>query len=322
MIFSFGSTMKLSRNWNITFVDNYATLTGGAIHLTSSNSYRCPTDSSSSPECFLQPEQTALHQGLLFVNNSAGQGGNALYGKILGNYAYIKDGHTYVIKCSSLFKIITSITPNTLSQVASDPYRVCICNNSTPECHMTSMAVDPIFPGQSFSISTVVVGEQRGTVAGSVFASFLPLNSIQPQLEAGEDTKGVTQPHCTELEYTIFSTNTKEVLVLTTFNREESITVNENTALFSFREFPFYVHISLLPCPAGFSIMETSAKCDCSQFVLQLPGVSCNIKDQTIHRSGLVWLGSIKDENQTVENVITAKYCPLNYCKHEDISVD
>ena len=68
--------------------------------------------------------------------------------------------------------------------------------------------------------------------------------------------------------------------------------------------------------------MEASARCDCSQFVLQLPGVSCDIKDQTIHRSGLVWVGSVKDENQTVENVITAKYCPLNYCKREDISVD
>ena len=271
-------------------------------------------------------------KGLIFMNNSAGQGGDALYGRILGFYPQTRNDTVncsshfeesfysvaeHYVDCSVLFTEVSSITPNTLSQVASDPVHVCICSNGTPECHMTSMAVDPIFPGQSFSISTVVVGEELGTVARSVFANFLPLHSTRPRLAAGEDTQEATQHHCNKMKYTIFSVNSTEVLVLTS----DSV-VGEFTNPTSFTMYPVYVNITLLPCPPGFTLMEASGRCDCSQFLQQLSGVSCNIKDQTIHRSGLVWVGSVKDENQTVDNVITAKYCPLNYCKREDISVN
>ena len=336
MLLVVGSTMKLLQNGSIYFVNNTADFEGGAIYLDSSNSYGYNSQSTL-PDCFLQVEQADLHKGLIFMNNSAGQGGDALYGRILGFYQQTRNVslncsslfdkqklaclfgeqfNEYYINCSVLFTEVSSITPNTLSQVASDPTRVCICNNGTPACHMTSMAVDPIFPGQSFSISTAVTGLELGTVAGSVFANFLPLHSIRPQLAAGEDTQEATQLHCNRMEYTIFSINSTEVLVLTA---DSSFGRYTNPS--SFTKSLFYVNITLLPCPPGFALMEASARCDCSQFVLQLPGISCNIKDQTIHRSGLVWVGSVKDENQTVENVITAKYCPLNYCKREDISV-
>ena len=47
----------------------------------------------------------------------------------------------------------------------------------------------------------------------------------------------------------------------------------------------------------------------------QLPGVKCHIQDQTISRSGLVWIST--DGNQTV----TASNCPYNYCNREEINV-
>ena len=34
-----------------------------------------------------------------------------------------------------------------------------------------------------------------------------------------------------------------------------------------------------------------------------------------------MWIGGVKDENQTVVNVITARYCPLNYCKSKEVSI-
>ena len=119
------------------------------------------------------------------------------------------------------------------------------------------------------------------------------------------------------MEYTILSIKSTEVLILIAFS-----IAGEYTNPTSFTKFPVYVNITLHPCPPGFALMKIPATCDCSQFLLHLPGVSCNIKDQTILRSGLVWVGSVKDEKQTVQNVITTKYCPFNYCKHEDISVN
>ena len=117
-------------------------------------------------------------------------------------------------------------------------------------------------------MSSIVVGYEEGTVVGSVFAA----------LAAGEDTKRATQVHCNELEYTIFSKNTREVLVLSTISQDDSLLVDETTGPISFSEFPLYVNIFLFPCPPGFTLLKNSGRCDCSEFLLQLPGVSCSIK--------------------------------------------
>ena len=311
-----GSRMKLTQKASVVFVDNHAIMTGGSIYITLNNVLLS--------QAFLKPGQCFLQYDLdgrlTFINNSAGQGGDVLYGNMPGE---VHPSYNKTISCQSAFDEVSNIEPNTLSKIASDPIRVCICNESKPDCRTFSISTDPIFPGQSITVSAVVVGENEvGTVGGSVFAIFLQLHSIRPHLGTGENAKGVTQRHCNDLDYTIYSRNSEEVLVLTTINREESMFIDENTGPISFTEFPVYINITLLPCPPGFTLMETSGRCECSQILLQLPGVSCNTKDQTIHRSGLVWIGSVKDENQTVENVITAKYCPLSYCKREGISVN
>ena len=302
IVFDFGSTMKLFQNSSIFFIDNHASFHGGAIYLQARGDFSS-CDNVSYPKCFLQLEEHDSDKALIFVNNSAEKGGDVMYGRKR-------------TPCLLLFNNISHISPDSLSKVASDPCHVCICSNNTPECSEFGVG-DPIFPGQSFSVPVVIVGDEGGTVAGSVFATFIAIHSIRPLLAAGEDTQKVTQLHCNELKYTIFSRNSFQKLGLTTVS-----TIGEYSDAVLLTEWPTFMNIPLLPCPPGFALMEASARCDCSQFVLQLPGVSCNIKNQTIHRSGLVWVGSVKDENQTVENVITAKYCPLNYCKREGISVD
>ena len=73
--------MKLSQNGTIYFVNNSTVSKGIAIYVDSSNSYG---SQSILPDCFLQVEEVDLHKGLLSVSNSAAQGGDALYGRILG----------------------------------------------------------------------------------------------------------------------------------------------------------------------------------------------------------------------------------------------
>ena len=46
---------------------------------------------------------------------------------------------------------------------------------------------------------------------------------------------------------------------------------------------------------------------------------SCHIQDQTIGRSGLVWVGSLKDDNETV---VASEYCSYDYCNKGDSNVD
>ena len=80
--------------------------------------------------------------------------------------------------------------------------------------------------------------------------------------------------------------------------------------------YPVYINISFRPCPPGFSLSEDPPfRCDCNQLMKQLPGVKCYIQDQTISRSGLVWI--IIDGNETV----AASNCPYNYCNREEINM-
>ena len=80
--------------------------------------------------------------------------------------------------------------------------------------------------------------------------------------------------------------------------------------------YPVYINISFRPCPPGFSLSKDPPfRCNCNQLMKQLSGVKCHIQDQTISRSGLVWIST--DDNETV----AASNCPYNYCNREGINV-
>ena len=80
--------------------------------------------------------------------------------------------------------------------------------------------------------------------------------------------------------------------------------------------YPVYINISFCPCPPGFSLSKDPPfRCDCNQLMKQLPGVKCHIQDQTISRSGLIWIST--DDNETV----AASNCPYKYCNREEINV-
>ena len=346
-------------------------------------------------ECFMHIEGSRSHARLTFINNTAGRGGDVLYG---GLVALGYDGDW---NCLLSFKNISDMSQQSdLSLISSAPSRVCLCNETgQPDCLTVA---DPttrvIYPGQTITIPAVVVGQDFGAVRGSVFAQFLhtPYTSDSVHMEQKQDIKAVEHSQCSDLEYTIFSPSEKSaaVLVLTHDNREISQLMNEednqeitntweilnkepnyktlakniicdflhisshrgslrivrnngsnlfaNRTIEDFYKFfslkvtqiiscksdkkfvfpkeiysyPIYFNISFRPCPPGFSLSKDPPfRCDCNRLMKQLPGVKCHIQDQTISRSGLVWITT--DGNETV----TAANCPYNYCNREEINV-
>ena len=245
--------------------------------------------------------------------------------------------------CLNSFKSISNISQNGLSLISSDPSRVCLCNGTgQPDC---LIQVDPtphsIYPGQSINISAVVVGQDFGTVAGSVYAQFLPISPPEspPQLESLQMVQPVTQQHCSQLYYTILTHSeiSKAVLALTSHKRHVlKFHVNTSTDLTRWQSHyntsatgpliynnnPVYVNISLLPCPPGFMLTaHPPFRCDCNQLIQKMPRVECHIQDQTIGRSGLLWVGMIQEDNGTNGTLAASKYCPLNYCNQEESNV-
>ena len=393
---------------NIHFQNNHAINYGGVFYITTEESYETSMslqdiiydnqggDSliTSRTKCFVHVEGSRLYTRFTFINNTAGKGGDALYG---GLVALGYDGDW---NCLLSFKNISDMSQQTgLSLLSSTPSRVCLCNETgQPDCLTVA---DPktrvIYPGQTITIPAVVVGQDFGTVTGSVFAHFLH-TTHSVHVGQNQDNTAVEQSQCSNLEYTIFSQSEESapVLVLTHDNREISHIMNEedneevtntweilnkepnyrtlardiicdfidfhwpkqftikyyesnmlgNRTIENFYKFtpfliewldycgsdffmqtkfvfpkeiysyPVYVNISFHPCPPGFSLSKHPImKCDCNQVVKLLPGVKCHIQDQTISRSGLIWIAT--DGNQTV----AASTCPYNYCYREEINI-
>ena len=214
-ILTYDSILTSAENSHIYFLDNYATNTGGVFHISNNYMYLSMSyDSGIYPTstCFLNTEGTRSQTRFTFANNSAGKGGDILHG---GQVAFGYDGGW---NCLDSFKNISNILQDGLSLISSDPSRVCLCNETgQPDCLvLADPTLHAAYPGQTINISAVVVGQDFGTVAGSVYAQFLHKGST-PKLQSGQEVQSVIQHKCNHLYYTIFSQSEvfDAVLVLT-----------------------------------------------------------------------------------------------------------
>ena len=356
MVFVYSGKMILSKDCHIIYKNNYAYTTGGAIYTT--NTVGLPSDSSYDvftvlSDCFMEVEGGYSQARLTFQNNSAAQGGDIVYGGSLGRACENDSLKSLCGTCQFKFKSVSSIENSTLSPVSSDPSRVCVCANNKPDCltifETMQNNVHGIYSGQTLVISAVVVGQNFGTVAGSVYAQFvkLPSTDSKPQLAQRQDSQGVEHTKCNQLQYTIYSQPGDITLMLTAVKLKETYIVaseilaevnrdyisyqnNEHNKPFpqDMLEFPVYINIPLQPCPPGFALThEHPVKCDCVRQLSQLPGVMCHIEDVTFYRSGLVWVGQLGNANNTDNqtlgqaNVASAKYCPFNYCRNDGVRI-
>ena len=330
-----GSITRLVRNTNVIFENNYATNAGGVFYI-GLNDYSYLGDA-----CFLNTPVDRSQIQFTFVNNSAGLGGDILYG---GQVAFALDGDW---NCLESYENISTITAyqNDFSSISSKPSRVCFCNESRiPDCMIFSYTkTHSFYPGQNVSISAVTVGQNFGTVAGSVYAQYFKRSHTDNllELDGSQKVQSVTQKSCNKLSYTLSSPKdiTNLILVLTV---QKTVVSSEYNEIFSnqtkslFQRFyhtsrfqpllysntPVYVNISILPCPVGFMLTsDPPFKCDCNQLLQQMPAVHCNIQHQTFGRSGLVWVGMISNDNTTTGTIAASQYCPLNYCNSVDRDV-
>ena len=295
------------KNTQIYFKNNYAEHVGGAIFVEDPENQRSPWPISTRL-CFLQLTthyskcsdfKNNPHLIFVFTNNTAHNGGDAIYGgslhlciagkcrgetilaiPIVGAYIFI-DNYWNLVKYNIGHQ-------SNLSLISSTPSRVCLCEDGEPDCP-TMFANDTHYPGETFSISAVVVGQGYGTVDGTVYAKFP--NTDNPRLEELQQSQQVKHSSCTNLKYTAFSANDKETLVLsarTTLLKNDlepassviqkyELVKRNPYKMYQARyylddllKFDIFINITLLPCPPGFILSDQPAKCVCHA-TLQLP---------------------------------------------------
>ena len=110
---------------------------------------------------------------------------------------------------SELFKesdIVHYEAPDRLSLISSDLSRVCLCKNNQPQCSVL-YSYETRYPGETFSLPAVVVGDMFGTVSGYVYAQLLVQHfcSDSATLQDPQPFQRVVKYKCTDLRYSILS---------------------------------------------------------------------------------------------------------------------
>ena len=235
------SVLTIGESCTVTFLSNHAAHYGGVFYLTTEESYGRSVSLpdvvdrnndgsliSSRTECFVRVEGSRDRMRFTFVNNTAGKGGDVLHGGLVA-LGYDRDWN-----CLLSFKNISDLSEQSgLSPISSAPSRVCLCNrNGQPDClTVASSTTHVIYPGDTINIPVVVVGQDFGTVTGTVFAQLVhtPDTVGSVNMESGQYSRSIEHSQCNSLEYTIFSQSeeSEAVLVLTADDREVSHLMNE-----------------------------------------------------------------------------------------------
>ena len=329
------SLVYIRNNTHIMFRNNHAKVAGGAIYA----QQRCLE---SSPPCFFQPvapdfthiSDLKPWMSLTFDNNTANYAGDGLYGGAIDycfTYHHFKNyrHHSGYYFSSEIFNTIFNFTQQPgISNISSDPYGVCLCDESGQRnCSIKSYRFPKsVYPGEMFNISATTVGQRHGVAPASIKATVTGSHNTSRPIKRYPNASN----HCVNLTYVLHSNHDQESLELTV---EQSI-IDQNS--FYYRYPPPVVIVSLKLCPWGFKLQHDPPYCDCDPLLVRHE-ISCNINHQTIQRVVPVWIGCVDTmqvstnnsvltsrcaSNQTTsQGVVLHRHCPYDYCVPEKVNI-
>ena len=166
--------IMLKSQSQITFTRNHAQQYGGALYVEEPTPEIKFHIHSYKIRCFfnLPPHLNAIPR-LMFANNTADTAGSILYGGWI-EFCTNSTGKPGTDVFNEMFHFQKAL--HQLSPVSSNPTRVCVCINNHPDCSITNYNVT-VYPGETFQIPAVAVGQMFGTVPFTVNSRFSSVNS-------------------------------------------------------------------------------------------------------------------------------------------------
>ena len=272
------TTVYVDANTNVIFANNTATDRGGAIFV-EPNLPPYPLDNSYIINyCFYQTmncNNTSYHN-VHFNNNLAVNGGDDIYGSTSEMFCFQLD------QACSVSMIHESYEGH--SSISSNPTRTCLCDNyGIPQCHNHSMTYlyksFTVHPGETYTISAVIVGGDFGTTVGTVHAGFLnPIAEpyfLRPTSQYGQ---AIESKYCTTLNYTMYTNQTNSTVVMY-LSSQQMMDIHDVMFYANYDYYtPVFINITILPCPPGFILTEDPPRCSCYK-VPTKKLIKCDITD-------------------------------------------
>ena len=240
---------------NVTIAHNNATHTGGGI---------CAETIclNSRPICFFQFKHIALILSSLVSlslhDNHASYAGNNIFGGSIENCYMLKKPKN-MEKSVNIFNAVFDVPTSQEDplSISSPPQTFCPCQNNKPNCGIpihSPMRNLQKYPGETFYIEGVLVGQFNGSVPGTVQGWFKYSKNIGVGLN--EIVQKIPSRNCTKLNYTVYTHRRYEVLELVA---QPSGDISGLEQLGQIQRYSIHVHIKR--CPLGFN--RVTSYCDC-----------------------------------------------------------
>ena len=324
----------VSHSATIKFIENRAGKRGGAIFVDDSGYIENNLPTVPLISCHRQATPA-----LYFINNTAKESGNEIFGGWIDWPFKMSDiisslNHTIPLLCDTK-SVFSRLNDSDLSTVSSNPVRVCMCNNSTPNCNITTYTTT-LYPGQSLQLEAVAVGQRYGTVSSTILADYTNSLTSLGSFARGQNIQAVGR-YCTPLQYTVMSSNAKETIYLHTENafaipnlqtgcdrcvlsEEKLQSILTDSPDFKILFSNFTISVKLLVCPLGFLLIEK--RCTCHH-TLVTNGLTCNTSDFAVYRPQTKWINATFEHtvNNTDYGILVHDYCPFDYCYNKDTSI-
>ena len=343
----FKSNIGLKKGVDVIFEQNTAKDVGGAIYVHSTKwltGYYGYINQGTLEHCFyiLMDCNIDYHFNLTFKNNTALNGGEHIFGAALISSCTICYKRSLAPTVNDNIFTFSNPTSLTFSPISSFPSRVCICGGNLKHynphyfCSNTShiFLSKSVYPGEEFSFEAVLAGAEFGTGTGSVYAQFLSQSSskLYPPHQYSQRVDDFRK--CTLLSYTVHSSNSHDVLMLTSndqtvlqYGNQEEIQQDSDSYIneILLKDIPpnlltttVYINLTLLPCPLGFHLVGSPPKCDCLP-PFTASNMFCNFTNGIgyIYRNDTTWIGTLNESA-----VLIQAKCPFDYCIAELTGVD
>ena len=318
----FMGTFSILPNTTVYWENNHATL-GGAIYAydVSPTANYCTLLGPYGPkeECFFQLPGQNLSNGidvqLVFKNNSANIAVSVLYGGAIDNCKLTHELDSY--NSGEVFDMIVHNNDtdySTTSSISSDPLKICLCEHNLPDCS-ENVYIMPhtVYPGETFQVSVVAVGQRHGTVSSTV------VSIIDRGFHPGHllDSQHLQQANnnCTKLNYTVLSLSQYVEIDLHPDGSPCSVVFAADTNTLD-------ISVSLnQTCPPGFNLSEVEKSCVCEPRLAHYTGehkctITNGVEYITRDSGKQFWVGYDDQSHGLILNSL----CPFDYCVSQAVN--
>ena len=308
-----GSYLYLYSDANLSFINNHANTTGGAINVGQTDLHFSIAFSiafsDSAKSCFYQFVDGSQGKHFYFNNNTAETAGSVIYGGSVDENC-LPENRNQDDSTDFFLAISTFVNQSGYSLISSEPRGVCFCIDSEPDCSLSNVTTST-FSGGSVNFSVALIGQYNNLTTG-VIKAFTGSGSSDAQLQ------DVLSASCT---------NVTRIVKLDDHHNQVNISVTPNSFEFenNFFQPSKTVIVQIKPCPAGFCLLDKLV-CGIDFDPLKSAVNNYNIANGSVSKNRNIWMEGMEFNcTSLVSNVtnnclnvcgllVSTHQCPFDYC--------